>query len=408
MTVTILKGNCLEVLRGLPDESVQCCVTSPPYWRQRDYGTVPSIWGGNSSCEHEWTEHRFYWESGVAKSAGCAEAFSKAGAENAQRLKDGRWFTSATCSKCQAWLGSFGLEPTPEQYIANAVEIFREVRRVLCSDGTAWVNIGDKWASGGNGGGGSFMAERGEAWAHARQSKGWRKPPMGYKDKDLVGVPFMLAFAMRDDGWYWRQCNVWAKPNGMPESVSDRSTVSHEYVLHFSKCNDYWYDSDAARTPATPSTETRLAQDIDSQAGSERANGGAKTNGPMKAVARKTDKQRGHSRRHDGFNDRWDAMERADQIAAGANLRSVWWISPANYREGHFAVMPDSLAEICIMAGCPKGGTVLDPFGGAGTTGLVADRLGRNAILIELNPEYAAMAERRIRSDAGMFADVTC
>ena len=302
--------------------------------------------------------------------------------------------------------GQIGLEPTPEEYIAVLTGIFGEVRRVLKPQGTAWVNIGDKWSSGGHGGGGSFMESRGEAWAHARNTKGWRSPPPGYKDKDLVGVPFMLAFAMRADGWWWRQCNIWGKPNCMPESVSDRTTIGHEYVLHFSKSGDYWYDAEAVRTAPAASTETRLNQDIEMQAGSTRANGGGKTNGPMKAVGRKSDKQRGHSRKHQGFNDRWDAMERAKQIADSANLRSVWWISPASYREGHFAVMPDKLAEICIRAGCPEGGVVLDPFGGPGTTGLVADRLGRGAILIELNPEYAAMAEKRLHADAGMFAEV--
>jgi DNA modification methylase len=341
LTVRILQGDCREVLRALPDESVHCVVTSPPYWRQRDYGVS----------------------------------------------------------------GQLGLEMTPEDYIADLTAIMRDVRRVLRSDGTAWVNIGDKWASGGNGGGGSFMEQRADAWAHAKQSKGWRSPPSGYKDKDLVGLPFMLAFAMRADGWFWRQCNVWGKPNGMPESVSDRSTISHEYVLHFSKSNDYWYDADAARTPCAPSSETRLAQNVEVQAGSVRANGGAKTNGPMKAV-RRSDKQRGHSRRHQGFNERWDAMEREAQLADGANLRSVWWIAPAQYRDAHYAVMPDLLAEICMTCGCPKGGMVLDPFGGAGTTGLVADRLGRDAILIELNPEYVAMAERRLHKDAGMFSSV--
>ena len=342
MTVRILQGDCREVLRSLPDESVQCVVTSPPYWRQRDYGVG----------------------------------------------------------------GQIGLEQTPEEYIAELVSVFSEVRRVLRSDGTCFVNLGDKWASGGNGGGGSFMAERGDAWAHANGSKGWRKPPVGYKDKDLVGLPFMLAFAMRKDGWFWRQCNIWGKPNCMPESVSDRSTAAHEYVLHFSKENDYYYNADAARTPIAPSSETRLAQNVDAQDGSERANGGAKTNGPMKAVSRQSDKQRGHGRRAAGFNDRWDANEAAGKNSDTANLRSVWWISPAQYRDGHYAVMPDTLAEICIASGTERGGVVLDPFGGAGTTGLVADRLGRDAILIELNPEYAAMAERRIHKDAGMFSQV--
>ncbi len=336
-----MQGDCLTVLRTLPDESVNCIVTSPPYWRQRDYG-MP---------------------------------------------------------------GQLGLEMTPEEYIAKLVAIFSECRRVLRADGTCWVNLGDKWASGGNGGGGKYMVDRGPAWDHAKGAKDWRKPPAGYKDKDLVGVPWMFAFAARADGWYLRQCNIWAKPNCMPESVRDRSTVSHEYVFQFSKNNEYWYDDDAARTPPAPSSETRLTQNVEAQAGSERANGGGKTNGPMKAV-RRSDKQRGHTRRHAGFNDRWDAMPIADQMANGANLRSVWWIAPAQYRDGHYAVMPDALAEICIVAGCPQDGTVLDPFGGAGTTGLVADRLGRNAILIELNPEYAAMAERRIRGDAPLFAEV--
>jgi DNA modification methylase len=342
MSVRIIAGDCRAALRTLPDCSVNCCVTSPPYWRQRDYGMAEQI----------------------------------------------------------------GLEQTPEEFTHELVEVFREVRRVLRDDGTCWINIGDKWASGGNGGGGSFMEQRADARSHAKNSKGWRSPPAGYKDKDLVGLPFMLAFAMRADGWFWRQCNVWAKPNCMPESVRDRSTASHEYVLQFSKRNDYWYDCDAARTPAAPASETRLAQNVEAQEGSTRANGGAKTNGTMKAV-RRTDKQRGHTRKHAGFNDRWDAMEKSQQQQMGANLRSVWWISPAQCREAHFAVMPEALAEICIVAGCPRGGIVLDPFGGAGTTGLVADRLQRDAILIELNPEYAAIARKRICGDAPLFAEVS-
>lgn len=383
MTVRILRGDCMDVLKTLPDESVHCIVSSPPYWRQRDYGMA----------------------------------------------------------------GQLGLESTPEEYIDRLTAIFAECRRILRPEGTCWVNLGDKWASGGNCGGGGFMADRGPAWSHAKDAKGWRSPPAGYKDKDLIGVPWMLAFAMRAEGWYLRQCNIWAKPNCMPESVTDRSTASHEYVFHFSKRNDYWYDADAARTPAAPNTETRLAQNLDAQEGSARANGDTRGHRPMKAVGRLTgsphgrhadtplpnqerrsDKQSGHGRKAAGFNERWNVKEASAKVAAGnarttaaaapgvdsrkhqdyggANLRSVWWISPAQYREGHYAVMPDALAEICITAGCQQGGVVLDPFGGVGTTGLVADRLQRDAILIELNPEYAAMAERRIRNDAPLFADV--
>jgi DNA modification methylase len=346
----IRQGDWIEVLRTMPDESVHCVVTSPPYWRQRDYGLSAQL----------------------------------------------------------------GLEKRPEEYVGKLVEGFREVRRVLRSDGTLWLNLGDKWASGGNGGGGSFMEQRGAAWDHAKGAKGWRNPPDGYKDKDLVGIPWMAAFALRADGWFLRQCNVWAKPNCMPESVRDRSTISHEYVFLLSKRNDYYYDFEHARTPAAPSTETRLAQDVESQIGSTRANGGAKTNGNMKAVQRKNlpgsqkklgayrDKQRGHSRKHEGFNDR-DAMSNEEKQSQGANLRSVWWVSPAQYGEEHYAVMPDRIAEICIVAGCPEDGTVLDPFNGAGTTGLVATRLGRNYIGIELNPDYIAMARNRIEQDAPLF-----
>lgn len=337
MTWRIDQGDVLDVLGSYSDESVNCIVTSPPYWRQRDYGMAAQM----------------------------------------------------------------GLEETPEEYVDAMTRVFAECRRVLTKDGTCWVNIGDKWASGGNGGGGSYMEARGEAWAHARNTKGWRSPPSGYKDKDLVGVPWMLAFSMRAEGWYLRQCNIWAKPNGMPESVQDRSTISHEYVFQFSKNNDYWYDIDAARTPPAPSTETRLMQNIDVQEGSHRANGGAKTNGTMKPVL--GNKQRGHSRKHDGFNARWDAMTKEEQMANGANLRSVWWISPAQYRKAHYAVMPEALAEICILAGCPEEGTVLDPFAGAGTTLMVALRHNRNAIGIELNPEYVAMAKTRITDDAPLF-----
>jgi DNA modification methylase len=332
--ITILQGDALDVLKSLPDESVHCILTSPPYWRQRDYKIS----------------------------------------------------------------GQVGLEETPEEYTDRLVAVFREARRTLTIDGTFWLNIGEKWASGGNGGGGKWMVERGHAWDHARESKGWRNPPPGYKDKDMVGIPWMVAFALRADGWFLRQCNIWAKPNGMPESVSDRSTVCHEYVFHLAKNNDYWYDAERARTPAAPSSETRLAQDVEHQNGSLRANGGEKTNGTMKAV-RRSDKQRGHSRRHNGFNDRWDAMPVEEQRANGANLRSVWWISPAQTTDEHYAVMPDRLAKICIIAGCKPGGTVLDPFFGSGTTGLVARAQGCKCIGIELNPEYIKIAERRLAQE---------
>jgi hypothetical protein len=265
----------------------------------------------------------------------------------------------------------------------------------------------------------------------------------------------MLAFALRADGWWLRKDNIWAKPNGMPESTRDRSTSAHEHVFHLTKSERYYYGYEDVRLPPAPDSVTRLARAMRDRLGEEKglviSGGGYAPEGqPPHAGARKRDRQRGHGRRHAGFNDRWDAMSVAEQRANGAALRSVWWVAPGGFndefcltcrrffthaevgglrterieRDGrrilrrycecgthdgwlnHFAVMPAEIAAACILAGVPKGGTVLDPFAGAGTTGLVADRLQRDAILIELNPDYAEMAARRIRASSPMLASV--
>lgn len=334
--ITVYQGDVRTVLADLPDESVDCCVTSPPYWGLRDYGTA----------------------------------------------------------------GQLGLERTPDEYTAACVDVFRGVRRVLKDAATLWLNLGDSYAAGGNGGGGKFMAMRAGkegadgAWAHRADKKGWRSAPPGLKAKDLVGIPWMVAFALRADGWYLRSDIVWSKPNPMPESVTDRPTKSHEYVFLLSKSPRYWYDAAAIREPLKESSVVRMSQDVEAQEGSWRANGGEKTNGPMKAV-RRTDKQRGHSRRHEGFNDRWDAMEKSEQQQNGANARSVWTIAPQNYSDAHFATFPAELPRRAILAGCPADGVVLDPFAGSGTTLAVARDLGRKSIGIELNPEYVRLIEKR-------------
>jgi DNA modification methylase len=281
-----------------------------------------------------------------------------------------------------------GIEASPDEYIAELVAVFREVRRVLRDDGVLFLNLGDSYASN---------------WPCNRRS-----PPRMGKDmkyKDLIGIPWMAAFALRADGWWLRRDIIWSKPNPMPESVTDRPTSAHEYVFLLTKSARYYWDAKSVREPLAESSISRLSQDIENQTGSTRANGGTKTNGAMKAV-RRSDKQRGHSRRHAGFNDRWDALSKAEQMALGANCRSVWTIATSSLPEAHFATFPLALAERCILAGSASGDTVLDPFGGAGTVGLVADRLGRHATLIELNPEYCAMAERRVTKDAGLFAQV--
>jgi DNA modification methylase len=322
MTVRILKGDCREMLRTLPGESVHCVVTSPPYFGLRDYGVA----------------------------------------------------------------GQIGLEPTPDAFVSELVAVFAELRRVLRKDGTAWLNLGDSYAAqrggtampaetlaGGISGKGELDAHRGHGSVHAHRNAG----RLGLKHKDLIGIPWRVAFALQADGWYLRQDIIWSKPNPMPESVRDRCTKAHEYLFLLSKSQRYHYDAKAIEEPA------------------KFPDGAGNMEGSKYVLASSGDP------RH---------RTKAGLAEIGArdtrNKRSVWEVTTTAFADAHFATFPPALIEPCILAGCPKGGTVLDPFGGAGTTGMVADRLGRNAILIELNPEYAAMAERRINADAGMFAKV--
>jgi DNA modification methylase len=335
VSVRILIGDCREKLRELPEASVHCCVTSPPYFGLRDYGVD----------------------------------------------------------------GQMGLESTPDEFVAGMVAVFREVRRVLRDDGTLWLNIGD-----------SYSAQAGQrkvtdvAGIKQQSNVASVGAPSrcaeGCKPKDLIGIPWMLAFALRADGWYLRQDIIWSKPNPMPESVRDRCTKAHEYLFLLSKGPRYHYDAEAITEPVSPNTHARLAQNIAAQIGSERANGGAKTNGNMKAVGRKSVEP------GQGIKSNTSFHAATALHVEKRNRRSVWEVATQPFSEAHFATYPPALIEPCILSGCPAGGTVLDPFGGAGTTGMVADRLGRNAVLIELNPEYAAIAARRLSQDAGMFAEV--
>lgn len=363
MAVRILTGDCHELLRTLPDESVHCCVTSPPYFGLRDYGVD----------------------------------------------------------------GQMGLEQTPDEFIAGMVAVFREVHRVLRGDGTLWLNIGDSyagsWGSQGRQGNTGQMAGRAVADARVKskilaaqiaahpklmQRTGAIRQE-GVKPKDLYGIPWMLAFALRADGWYLRQDIIWSKPNPMPESVRDRCTKAHEYLFLLSKSERYYYDADAIAEPLAPASVERLSQvNLPNQAGSYRVPG--KTNGAMKAVSKYRNADgtltEGYETKGGTSGDLDGTLARMGEKGT-RNKRSVWEVATMPFKEAHFATFPPALIEPCIKAGCPVGGTVLDPFGGAGTTGLVADRLQRSALLIEINPEYADMARRRIQEDAGIFADVS-
>ena len=367
--------------------------------------------------------------------------------------------------------GAIGLEPTLQEHLEMIVTVFREVRRVLRKDGTLWLNYGDSYAgswgaqSRGNpcvetstlSGGQVHAAPKGTHTGSAKRTS--------LKPKDLMMMPARVALALQADGWWLRSEIVWHKPNPMPESVRDRPTSAHEKLFLLTKSARYFYDAEAVRTiRTTPNRE-------DFRPGAYRDQGNAPQDNSVK-----TDKQRGHGRRHAGFNDRWDALNKEEQQASGANLRNVWTIATHAYPDAHFATFPPKLVEPCIKAGtsekgcCPECGTpwvrgmevhdpdgrlgrswhdddpkerlaigqrgmprgegrpihrtsgwqplcdcgagdpapctVLDPFGGSGTVGLVASRLGRDAILIELNPEYAEMAEHRIHGDAPLLADV--
>jgi DNA modification methylase len=374
MSVRIIIGDAFEQLALLPSESVHCVVTSPPYWGLRDYGIA----------------------------------------------------------------GQLGMERTLGEHLSSIVEVFREVRRVLRNDGTLWLNYGDSYATSVNGRsaadtkasgkddrtfrdkpfstiGPIYDPAGGGKGGGARRGLSGNKGcggdetniPAGrvvaggqLKPKDLCGIPWRVAFGLQEDGWWLRQDIIWSKPNPMPESVTDRCTKSHEYLFLLTKSARYYFEQEALREKAAPSSLARWGQDIDGQAGSDRVPG--KTNGTMKAV--------GGIRRHRPNGAPTQEFVPGGNTCgvpeAGRNKRSVWTIATARYFEAHFATFPPALVEPCILAGCPKDGTVLDPFGGAGTTGLVAVRLGRNAILIEINPEYAEMARRCIEADAGMFAQV--
>lgn len=351
----ILVGDCLELLRQMPDRSVHCCITSPPYYGPRDYG-VP---------------------------------------------------------------GQIGLEETPSEFIARLVEVFREVRRVLRDDGTCWVNMGDSYAGSWGGHGREDMGicvsalSARQVAASARKAKKPSSP--GYKPKDLMGMPWRLAFALQDDGWYLRQDIIWHKPNPMPESVRDRCTKAHEYLFLLSKSPRYYFDGGAIREPAaygiTPTgvgfghgsdAENRGRPRITMPTGWDTSTGdgghgafhrhGAARGSKRNSFARESKYTAGeHGQKAQHRPGREDI-----DYSQTRNKRSVWSVATYGFKGAHFATFPPDLVRPCILAGAPRGGLVLDPFGGAGTTGLVAMQEGRRSILLELNPEYAAIARARL------------
>jgi DNA modification methylase len=335
--VQIIQADVFGALAGLPNESVDTVVTSPPYWGLRDYGVD----------------------------------------------------------------GQIGLEPTLAEHIAVVVRLFAEIHRVLRPHGTVWLNYGDCYASSVNG------RSAADTKAKGSDDRTFRDKPFStvqgvLKPKDLCMVPNRVAIALQEAGWWVRSEIIWAKPNPMPESITDRPATSHEKIWLLTKSARYNYYAEAVRVERVTVSDGKMPDGWDTGPGAHHRLGREK--GQM--TGPKTDKQRGHSRRHAGFNERWNQMSRAEQSANGRNLRNyepppmqVWSIATKPFSQAHFATFPPELVQRCLLAGSKPGDVVLDPFGGAGTTGLVAAKLGRSAILIEINPEYVDIATGRLRAE---------
>jgi DNA modification methylase len=395
--VQLLQMDVRGGLAQLEPASVQTCVTSVPYWGLRAYGTAPQVWGGDSVHTHTWDAVPYVWSPGGNGERSIATSgLSSSSAAIRQAIKRPHAGTMGSLCGCGAWCGELGSEPTPHLYVEHIVEVFREVWRVLKADGTLWLNIGFSYAGSGKGPTGwsglsDQVARQGfhghsPAYEYGRRGELADRPrlvPGGYKPKDLVPIPWLVAMALQAEGWYWRSTIAWCKRAPMPESVDDRPTSAWEPVLLLSKSRDYFYDQDAvAESTADSNTHARTGS------------------GPVSLDGKQGD-------RGDGVKANPSFHQSVSELVERRNMRNVWLLAPEPFPEAHFAVFPTEVPRRCILAGSRPGDLVLDPFAGAGTTNMVAARLGRDSVGIELKPEYVAMAADRIRRDGGFTVEVT-
>lgn len=388
----IFQGDALTKLKELPEKSINMCMTSPPYWALRDYGdSVNSIWEGLEDCEHDFEIGERYIHRGSAPN-------TVHGAINAGGLKVDWKTKDGFCNRCGAWKGQLGLEPTFDLYIKHLCDIFDEVKRVLRDDGTCWVNMGDTYASSPSG----LTNEKAEEGSTRKGSDGLYKrlhkrhsndmtsnvtpKPKEYgnvQNKSLVMIPFRFAIEMVNRGWILRNTIIWHKPNCMPSSVKDRFTVDFEYIFFFSKKKKYYFETQY---------EPHLTNSI------KRMDAGFNQNQDFN-YKKRIDKNRGFKTKPN--KGQLQPLQKHGQDVSynpqGRNKRAVWKISPRPFKETHFAVYPEELCETPIKAGCPKDGIVLDPFFGAGTTGLVALKQNKKFVGIELNKEYIKIAKKRLK-----------
>ena len=404
---TIHHIDAIEGLGQLPDESVDCVVTSPPYWGLRSYGTPPQIWNGDDECEHEWggdirvlaTNHvdKRRWQH-TRNGRDEEQPLEKRVGWKRHSIGQGAW-----CQVCGAWRGELGLEPTPQLYVEHLVWVFREVRRALKPEGTLWLIMGDCYSTGaGRVGKWPGGGEQGCRWLQVGPiTQPNRLPLPGLKPKDLVGTPWMVAFALRNDGWHLRSDIIWSKPNPMPESVKDRPTRSHEYVFLLSRQRRYFYNPGAIAEPLADASLMRTSQlSFDQQPGGPKDDCENSSRSARKALMRVKHPASGNRARKRepyrlsavGSSIPWEGK------TGSRNARTVWTMSVRPSRGPHFATFPPDLVRRCILAGSRPGDIVLDPFMGSGTTAVVAKKFGRHFIGFELNPEYVKMAQARVES----------
>ena len=450
----LLNGDVRQTLRELESESVHCVVTSPPYWGLRDYGTTGQVWGGDEDCEHTWDDiQRFHPTRGKRDGDG--------------KYVDPKWVakggrkaevTSNFCTKCNAWKGELGSEPTLELFVEHLCDVFDEIWRVLRKDGTVWLNLGDGYAGGGRAGNNPEYKAKHTNFGKVQDMSTYTGPseiPEGLKPKDLIGVPWRVALALQSKGWWLRNDIIWSKPNPMPEPVKDRLTKSHEYIFLLTKSKRYYYDHEAIKEPYTDSSIQRI-----NQASFDKQTGGDKDYGKVSVQTKNTNSIRG-------------TLEKfKENLGGGRNRRTVWEVVTKPYPGAHFATFPEEIPETCIKAGTSKAGccascgapierviekgekisledykgegkkdyasalaenpsdvkrrtlesmrqviykgweasckcnaekvpcVVLDPFAGSGTTCAVASRLGRDSIGIELNEEYLKLARKRCKIES--------
>lgn len=422
--LTVYAGDCRDVMAGMEPDSVQCVVTSPPYYGLRDYGLPPSVWGGELEHEHEWVGLPPTKETRGGQASTLEGTYNEAG--RFDRIHGSR------CA-CGAWCGTLGLEPDPAMFVEHMVDVFRAVRRVLRTDGMVWLNLGDTYADRANrrSDGESYRNDRADVVPGKQNTIGgaWR-----LKAKDRMLIPARVAIALQDDGWWVRDEVIWHKPNPMPSSVEDRTTPAHEMIYTLTKRGRYWSDYDAIR-------ELRPARELEREANGYRQVDSIQTNpsatppgtaphtglhrvkvpggwdvtkgegghgsvhreGRTEATYVETDRRwprgwaNGDDRGHDPQVGRYEPPpDYVREVPAGRNKRSVWTIATQPYPAAHFATFPEALVKPMILAGSPPGALVLDPFGGSGTVALVAQRLGRRTVLIDLSTEYIGQMIERV------------